>query len=87
MPHVTPLHADDPRRVGRYRLTGRIAGMPVPGPVYLARTVDGSDVTITLVRGDWTGDHAERELLVGQIRPRKLQRLGHVIRVDVDGSR
>jgi eukaryotic-like serine/threonine-protein kinase len=61
MPHVTPLHADDPRRVGRYRLTGRIAGMPVAGPVYLARTVDGSEVTITLVGGDWTADHAARD--------------------------
>jgi eukaryotic-like serine/threonine-protein kinase len=61
LPHVTPLHADDPRRVGRYRLTGRIAGMPVAGPVYLARTVDGSEVTITLVGGDWAGDHAARD--------------------------
>jgi eukaryotic-like serine/threonine-protein kinase len=61
MPHVTPLHADDPRRVGRYRLTGRIAGMPVAGPVYLARTVDGSEVTITLVGGDWAADHAARD--------------------------
>ena len=61
MPHVTPLHADDPRRVGRYRLTGRVAGMPVAGPVYLARTVDGSEVTITLLDGDWTSDSAARD--------------------------
>jgi len=61
MPHVTPLHADDPRRVGRYRLTGRISGMPVAGPVYLARTVDGSEVTITLIEGDWVGDSAARD--------------------------
>ena len=61
MPHVTPLHADDPRRVGRYRLTGRIAGMPGAGPVYLARTVDGGEVTITLLDGDWTADPAERD--------------------------
>ena len=58
MPNVTPLHADDPSRVGRYRLSGRIAGMPAAGPVYLARTVDGSGVTITLVGGDWTGEGA-----------------------------
>ena len=58
MPNVTPLHADDPSRVGRYKLSGRIAGMPVPGPVYLARTVDGSGVTITLVGGEWTGEGA-----------------------------
>ena len=61
MPHVTPLHADDPRRVGRYRLTGRVEGMPVPGPVYVARTVDGSEVTITLLGGDWTRDAADRD--------------------------
>jgi eukaryotic-like serine/threonine-protein kinase len=61
LPHVTPLHADDPRRVGRYRLTGRIAGMPAEGPVYLARTIDGSEVTITLLGGDWAADHAARD--------------------------
>ncbi len=41
MPHVTPLHADDPERVGRYRLTGRIAGMPADGPAYYASARDG----------------------------------------------
>jgi eukaryotic-like serine/threonine-protein kinase len=61
MPHVTPLHADDPSRVGRYRLTGRIAGMPGTGPVYLAQTADGSDVMITLLAGEWTADPAERD--------------------------
>jgi eukaryotic-like serine/threonine-protein kinase len=40
MPHVTPLHADDPRGVGRYRLTGRIAGVPAAGPAYLATAPD-----------------------------------------------
>jgi eukaryotic-like serine/threonine-protein kinase len=61
MPHVTPLHADDPSHVGRYRLSGRIAGMPSAGPVYLGRAIDGSDVTITLLEGDWTRDPAERD--------------------------
>ena len=28
MPYVTPLRPDDPRRVGRYRLAGHIAGEP-----------------------------------------------------------
>jgi eukaryotic-like serine/threonine-protein kinase len=60
MPHVTPLHADDPSHVGRYRLAGRIAGMPSAG-VYLAKTVDGSEVTITLLDGDWIRDPAERD--------------------------
>ncbi len=61
MPHVEPLHADDPSRIGRYRLTGRIAGMPGPGPFYLAKTVDGSDLTVTLLDGDWTADPADRD--------------------------
>jgi eukaryotic-like serine/threonine-protein kinase len=61
MPHVEPLHADDPSHVGRYRLSGRIAGMPGASPVYLARTIDGSDVMITLLEGDWTADAAERD--------------------------
>jgi eukaryotic-like serine/threonine-protein kinase len=61
LPHLTQLHADDPRRVGRYRLSGRIEGMPVDGPVYLARTIDGSEVTITLVGGDWIADGAARD--------------------------
>ena len=66
MPHVTPLHADDPRRVGRYRLSGRIDGMPVDGPVYLAQTVDGSEVTITLVGGDWIANGAARDRFVAE---------------------
>jgi hypothetical protein len=61
MPNVTPLRAADPRRVGRYRLAGRIAGMPAAGPVYLARTVDGSEVTVTLPGGDWATDSAARD--------------------------
>jgi eukaryotic-like serine/threonine-protein kinase len=61
MPHVEPLHADDPGRVGRYRLSGRIVGIPGTGPVYLGKTIDGSDVTITLLDGDWTADPAERD--------------------------
>ena len=41
MPHVTPLLADDPRRVGRYRLTGRIAGMPADDPAHLGGAPNG----------------------------------------------
>jgi eukaryotic-like serine/threonine-protein kinase len=61
MPHVEPLHAGDPGRIGRYRLSGRIAGIPGSGPVYLARTIDGADVSITLLDGEWTADPAERD--------------------------
>ena len=61
MPHVVPLHASDPRRLGRYRLTGRIAGMPADGPVYLGQAPEGSDVSITLLAGDWAGNSAARD--------------------------
>ena len=61
MPHVVPLHASDSRRLGRYRLTGRIAGMPADGPVYLGQTPEGTEVSITLLDGDWAGDGAARD--------------------------
>jgi hypothetical protein len=61
MPHVTPLHAEDPRRVGRFRLAGRIEGVAAAGPVYLATAVDGSEVTITLLDGEWADDAAARD--------------------------
>jgi serine/threonine protein kinase len=61
MPHVAPLHASDPRRLGRYRLTGRIAGMPADGPVYLGQTPEGGEVSITLLEGDWARDGAARD--------------------------
>src|ERR1035438_6305753 len=60
MPHVTSLGADDPRRVGRYRLAGRISGMPASGPVYLANSVDGDQVTVTLLGSDWAADGPAR---------------------------
>jgi serine/threonine protein kinase len=61
MPHVAPLHASDPRRLGRYRLTSRIAGMPADGPVYLGQTPEGSEVSITLLEGGWARDSAARD--------------------------
>ncbi len=61
MPHVAPLHASDPRRLGRYRLTGRISGMPGGTPVYLGQTPEGNQVSITLLEGDWAGDSAARD--------------------------
>jgi eukaryotic-like serine/threonine-protein kinase len=61
MPHVVPLHASDPGRLGRYRLTGRIADMPADGPVYLGQSPEGSEVSITLLEGDWAGNSAARD--------------------------
>ena len=61
MPNVTPLRAEDPDRVGRYRLSGRISGMPGTGPVFVANAVSGPDVVVRLLRGSWTRDPAERD--------------------------
>src|ERR1700735_2445759 len=61
MPHVTPLRADDPQRVGRYQLAGRITGMPASGPAYLARSAGGSEVTLTLLGGDWAAGSGARD--------------------------
>ena len=43
MPKVTPLRAEDPDRIGRYRLDGRISGLPGAGPFYLAAGPDGTE--------------------------------------------
>jgi len=44
--------------------------MPSAGPVYLGRTADGGDVTITLLDGDWTRDPAERDRFTAEARAR-----------------
>jgi hypothetical protein len=61
VPNVTPLRAEDPDRVGRHRLTGRISGMPGAGPFYLATAADGTEVTLRLLHGSWTHDAATRD--------------------------
>ncbi len=61
MPHQAPLQPGDPRRVGRYRLAGRIAGIPAEGPIYLGTGPDGAEVTISVLRSDWTHDGAARD--------------------------
>jgi eukaryotic-like serine/threonine-protein kinase len=61
VPNVTPLRPEDPDGVGRHRLTGRISGMPGPGPFYLATGPGGSEVTVKLLTGRWTHDAAARD--------------------------
>jgi hypothetical protein len=61
MPHQSPLQPGDPRRVGRYRLVGRIAGIPAEGPIYLGTGPDGSEVTISVLHSEWTKDAAARD--------------------------
>lgn len=61
MPHVTPLQADDPARVGRYRLAGRVTGLPHSGSAYLGQAPDGRRFMISLLGGDWIEEAAERD--------------------------
>jgi eukaryotic-like serine/threonine-protein kinase len=61
MPHHVPLRAGDPRRVGRYRLTGRLAGLPSDDPLFIGAAPDGAPVAITLLGGDWARGGAARD--------------------------
>ena len=68
MPNVAPLHANDPRRVGSYRLTGRVAEMPAEGRVFLAATANQNQVTLTLLDADWTQNGAARDRFTAEAR-------------------
>ncbi len=75
MPQVAPLRPDDPKRVGRYRLTGRITGIP-GSPAYLGRATDGDRVTVTLFASDRTPDGAARSSAV--LRATRILRCGRL---------
>ncbi len=70
MPNVTSLRPDDPRRVGRYRLTGRVeefaGGAAGPSVVFLAQRVDGETVMVTLLAE--AADAAARDRFTAEAR-------------------
>jgi hypothetical protein len=72
MPDVTSLRPDDPRRVGRYRLTGRMdeftRGAAGPADVFLAQRVDGETVMVTLLAADRAADAAARDRFAAEAR-------------------
>jgi len=72
MPNVTPLRPGDPRRVGRYRLTGRVddfAGRDVPQrDVFVAQRVDGATVMAAYLGTARAGDAADRDRFVAEAR-------------------
>jgi hypothetical protein len=61
MPQQTPLLPGDPRRLGRYRLGGRIAGIPSEDPIFIGIDPAGTEVAISLLHGDWARDAAARD--------------------------
>ena len=64
MPLVTPLRPDDLRRVGRYRLSSRIAdglGSPDSAGTFLSRLPDGTPVAVTLLGRTAAPDSASRD--------------------------
>ena len=72
MPNVTPLRPGDPRRVGRYRLTGRVddfAGEDVARQeVFLAQRVDGEAVMAAFPGTGRADDAAARDRFVAEAR-------------------
>ncbi len=72
MPNVTPLRPSDPRRVGRYRLTGRVddlAGEDMARQdVFLAQRVDGEAVMAAFPGTGRADDAAARDRFVAEAR-------------------
>jgi hypothetical protein len=68
MPQAGPLRPDDPKRVGRYRLTGRVTGLPAGSHTYLGRTTAGDRVTVTLFASERTPDGAARDRFTAEAR-------------------
>jgi hypothetical protein len=72
MPNVMPLQADDPRRLGHYRLAGRIDSRPgADGStplVFMAKMVDDGEVIVTLLGRERVADAAARDRFTAEAR-------------------
>jgi serine/threonine protein kinase len=70
MPVVTPLRPDDPRRVGRYRLAGRITDQITDqGPgAFLSRLPNGTPVAVMLLGTASAPDAASRDRFTAEAR-------------------
>jgi serine/threonine protein kinase len=68
MPQVAPLRPDDPKRVGRYRVSGRLTGTAGSSLEFLGRAADGDRVTISLLAPERTPDAAARDRFTAEAR-------------------
>jgi hypothetical protein len=71
MPFVTPLGPEDPRRVGRYRLSGRIADdLADHGPAnsYATMLPDGAMASVLLLGRDWAPGGASRDRFTAEAK-------------------
>jgi hypothetical protein len=72
MPNVIPLRPDEPRRIGRYRLLGRLGDLGAvredTGGTYTATRTDGETVTVTLLGENRAADAATRDRFMAEAR-------------------
>ncbi|BFU44114.1 protein kinase domain-containing protein [Krasilnikovia sp. MM14-A1004] len=66
-PPVRPLHRNDPRRLGRYRLVGRL-GSGGMGVVYLGEDPDGGPVAVKLVHAVLSHDPEFRQRFRSEVQ-------------------
>ncbi|MEU2079723.1 serine/threonine-protein kinase [Streptomyces sp. NPDC013489] len=65
-PRLEPLQGDDPRRLGAYRLIGRI-GSGGMGRVYLGRTVSGRLVAVKTLLADGVPEESDRRRFAREV--------------------
>lgn len=71
MPDVMPLRTDEPRRLGRYRLTGHVGDLDVfygGAGVFLAKRVDGVTVVVTMLGTVAAANAAARDRFTAEAR-------------------
>src|SRR4051812_512893 len=85
---TAPLQANDPERMGAYRLTGRL-GEGGQGVVYLGEDAQGQKVAVKLLHARFTGDAKMRARFAGELASAKRVApfcTARILDADVDGE-